>query len=168
MPKKALGTYDVDGISMLNAKVDSLVKMFGNMGHLNYISNFTLNCSFCGGAHMNTDCTNVEQTQYMTNFNRQQPQQSNPYSNTYNAGWRNHPNFSQKDQGNSARSPHPPGFQQRQFQQESKQPWELANEKLAKETSKLANETSERFERIEASQRNMEIQLGQLASAINP
>ena len=27
--------------------------------------------------------------------------QNNPYSNTYNVGWRNHPNFSWKEQGNS-------------------------------------------------------------------
>ena len=53
MPKKASGTYDVDGITMLNAKVDSLVKMMGNMGQLNSISNPTLTCDFCGGAHMN-------------------------------------------------------------------------------------------------------------------
>ncbi|XP_052172253.1 uncharacterized protein LOC127788182 [Diospyros lotus] len=29
MPKKASGMYEVDGINMLNAKVDNLVKMFG-------------------------------------------------------------------------------------------------------------------------------------------
>ena len=27
--------------------------------------------------------------------------QNNPYSNTYNVGWRNHPDFSWKEQGNS-------------------------------------------------------------------
>ena len=84
------------------------------MGNLNYVSNPTLNCDYCGGAHMNDNCTNVEQAQFMTNFNRQQ-QQSNPFSNTYNAGWRNHPKFSWKDQGSNARPIYPPGFQQRQF-----------------------------------------------------
>ena len=84
---------------MLNAKVDSLVKMMGNMSQLNSISNPTLTCDFCGGAHMNDNCTNIEQAQYMDIFSRQ-PQPSNPYSNTYNAGWRNHPNFAWKDQGN--------------------------------------------------------------------
>ena len=95
--------------------------MMDNMGQLNSISNPTLTCDFCGGSHMNDNCTNIEQAQYMGNFNRQ-PQQSNPYSNTYNAGWRNHPNFAWKDQGNqnnqgiNARPPYPPGFQQRQYQ----------------------------------------------------
>ena len=159
MPKKASGTYDVDGITMFNAKLDSLVKILGSMGTSNSVSNPTLNCDFCGGAHMNDNCTNVEQAQYMANFNRK-PHQSNPYSNTYNAGWRNHHNFAWKDQGNqgsSARPPYSPGFEQRQFQQESKQPWEVAN-----------NINSERLDRLEASIKNMEIQIGQLTNSINP
>ena len=47
MPKKASGMYEVDGINMLNAKVDNLVKMFGKLGSVNAInSNFnsTNNC----------------------------------------------------------------------------------------------------------------------------
>ena len=66
---------------MLTAKVDSLVKILDNMGSLNFISNPTLNCDFCGGAHMNANCTNIEQAQFMANFNRRS-QQNNPYSNT--------------------------------------------------------------------------------------
>ena len=92
MPKKVSGAYDVDSITMLTAKVDSLVKILENMGNLNSISNPTLNCDFCGGAHMNVNCINVEQAQFITNFNKQ-PQQSNPYSNTYNNKWRNQSNF---------------------------------------------------------------------------
>ena len=59
------------------------------------------------------------------------------------------------------------GFQRREFQQESKKPWELAIEKLANETSKLANAISERFDRIEASQRNQEVLLGKIANYVN-
>ena len=97
-------------------------------------------------------------------------QQSDPYSNTYNTEWRNQSNVSWEDQGNNGnffRPFHPSGFQQRQFQQESKQPLEIAVEKLA-------NATSERFERLEAkvdqlasSNKNIEVQLGQLANSIN-
>ncbi|XP_038973076.1 uncharacterized protein LOC120105078 [Phoenix dactylifera] len=104
MPKKVPGMYDVDGINILNAKV-----------------------------------------QFVSNYNKQQ-KQNNPYSNTYNPGWRNHPNFSWKDQGNqgsSSRPLHPPGFQPRPSQPESKQSWEIVIEKLA-------NASSERFERLEA------------------
>jgi len=41
MPKKASSMYEVDGINMLNAKVDNLVKMFGKLGNVCAIySNF--------------------------------------------------------------------------------------------------------------------------------
>ncbi|KAJ9185121.1 hypothetical protein P3X46_004785 [Hevea brasiliensis] len=50
------------------------------------------------------------------NFNQRQP--NNPYSNTYNPGWRNHPNFSWSNQQNQLtnkqqgyKPPTPPGFQ---------------------------------------------------------
>ena len=61
MPKNASGTYNVDDITRLTAKVDLFVKMLGNMGNLNYVSNPTLNGNFCGGAHMNANCINIEQ-----------------------------------------------------------------------------------------------------------
>ncbi|KAA3461342.1 reverse transcriptase [Gossypium australe] len=38
-----------------------------------------------------------KQMNYMGNNSRPQ---NNPYSNTYNLGWRNHPNFSRGGQGN--------------------------------------------------------------------
>ena len=47
MPTNASGTYDEDCLTMLTAKLDSIVKMLGNMGNLNYVSNPTLNCDFC-------------------------------------------------------------------------------------------------------------------------
>ena len=135
MQKKVSRTHNVDSITMLTTQVELLVKMMGNMGQLNSNSNPTFTSDFCGGSYMNDNCTNIEQAQYMGNFNMQ-PQQSNPYSNTYNAAWRNHPNFAWKDQGNqsnqvnqgnNARPLYPPRFQQRQYQQESKQPCEVAN-----------------------------------------
>ncbi|KAG8501669.1 hypothetical protein CXB51_004774 [Gossypium anomalum] len=61
--------------------------------------------------------TEEEQVHYMGN-NNSRPQ-NNPYSNTYNAGWRNHPNFSWGGQGNQ-RPQNPPGFQQPPYQQEKK------------------------------------------------
>ena len=118
---------------------------------LNSISNPALTCNFCGGSHMNDNCTNIEQVQYMDNFNRQ-PQQSNLYSNPYNNEWMNQSNFSWDDQGNHgnfSKPIHQPGFQQREFQQKSKQPWEVAN-----------NTASERFDKIEASIKNIEVLLG--------
>ena len=62
---------------------------------------------------------------------------------------------------------------------ETKPAWELAIEKLANATNdkidRLASATSERFERIEGRlcqlttmYRNVEIQIGQIASSLNP
>ena len=85
-------------------------------------------------------------------------QQSNPYSNTYNTEWRNQSNFSWEDQGNHgnfSRPFHQPGFQQREFQQESKKPWEVAIEMLANGN-----------DGIEASHRNVEVQSRQLVKSI--
>ncbi|KAK8713711.1 hypothetical protein V6N13_148922 [Hibiscus sabdariffa] len=57
-----------------------------------------------------------EQASYLGNFNKNS---NNPYSNTYNPGWRQHPNFSLNNQGGtnascSSREQNmnaPPGFQ---------------------------------------------------------
>ena len=60
--------------------------------------------------------TENEQVNYMGNYSRPQ---NNPYSNTYNAGWWNHSNFSWDGQGNRRQQPLP-GFQQPPYQQEKK------------------------------------------------
>ena len=71
LPKKASSTHNVDSITMLTEQVASLVKMMGNMGQLNSISNPILTCDFGRGSYMNNNCSNIEQAQYMGNFNRQ-------------------------------------------------------------------------------------------------
>ncbi|XP_027171773.1 uncharacterized protein LOC113771386 [Coffea eugenioides] len=146
--KRTAGMLEVDTLNMLSAKMDNVVKM--------------LNSS--------------EQVQYLNNYNH--PPQNNPYSNTYNPRWRNHPNFGWKDQGNQQRPVNPPGFQPKQPFPESKLAWELAIEKLANVSNdkieKLAIVTTQRFERIEGRMdqltnmyRNVEVQLGQIANAVN-
>lgn len=81
MPKRVAGMYDMDGINMLNAKVDSFVKMFGQF-NVNAISNTSLSCDLYRGTHMSSECQIVEQVQFTSNFITQQ---NNTYSNKYNA-----------------------------------------------------------------------------------
>ncbi|XP_038891684.1 chromatin assembly factor 1 subunit A-like [Benincasa hispida] len=53
-----------------------------------------VSCIQCGGGHVVEVCSSNQQTVYSI--------QNNPFSNTYNLGWRNHPNFSwggNNDQG---------------------------------------------------------------------
>jgi hypothetical protein len=58
-------------------------------------------------------------------FNDYQKQSVGPYSETYNPGWRNHPNFSWKqNQGGApqnAKTQYPPRFQAQQHNQPSSQ-----------------------------------------------
>ncbi|WRX26276.1 Retrotransposon gag domain - like 10 [Theobroma cacao] len=69
--------------------------------------------------HSNDNCPIYsESCQFVENR-----QQNNPYSNTYNLGWRNHPNFSwNNNQGSSsaAKSNFPPGFPSRDPMPEKK------------------------------------------------
>ncbi|XP_027118799.1 uncharacterized protein [Coffea arabica] len=133
-------------------------------------------CINYGGDHDDSMRSSSEQVQYLNNYNR--PPQNNPYSNTYNLGWRNHPNFGWKDQENQQRPVNPSNFQPKQPLPESKPTWKLAIEKLANVSNdkieKLASATTQRFERIEGRMdqltnmyRNVEIQLGQIANTIN-
>ena len=75
-------------------------------------------CNFCGGPHFSANCnsggmftsstpsyfTHHEEVDYVGNAPRQQ---NNPYSNTYNPGWQNHPNFGWSNNTNQG----PSGFQ---------------------------------------------------------
>ncbi|GAU10453.1 hypothetical protein TSUD_419230, partial [Trifolium subterraneum] len=51
-------------------------------------------CAFCGKGHANGECFPAcsEQAMYLSNFKKSSTI-NNPYSNTYNPGWREHPNF---------------------------------------------------------------------------
>ena len=64
------------------------------MSNVSHVARVDMSCNWCGGAHLSDECTNIEQAQFVSNYNRAQ---NNPYSNTYNSGWRNHPNFAWRD-----------------------------------------------------------------------
>ncbi|MED6210206.1 hypothetical protein PIB30_061958 [Stylosanthes scabra] len=57
----------------------------------------TSTCGLCGGPHENHQCYLVKENQPMeqVNYMRNQPRQPfhDPNANTYNPGWRNHPNL---------------------------------------------------------------------------
>ncbi|XP_048499890.2 uncharacterized protein LOC125497367 [Beta vulgaris subsp. vulgaris] len=68
-PKNTAGMYEVEGINMLNAKVDNLVNLFTKMSNVNSVSTI-IPCNMCAGAHLSGEYANVEQAQYVSNFNR--------------------------------------------------------------------------------------------------
>ncbi|XP_050890453.1 uncharacterized protein LOC127095864 [Lathyrus oleraceus] len=108
------GVYGVNGIDSVNAKVDALTQKIESLVIIpvTIVVVITPNCELCGiPGHTNVDCqllagVPTDQINYA---------QGNPYSNTYNPGWRNHPNFSYKS--NNALFPpnptpaFPPGYQ---------------------------------------------------------
>ncbi|RWR83368.1 hypothetical protein CKAN_01212200 [Cinnamomum micranthum f. kanehirae] len=116
--KKIQGVHELDSISALTAQVANLSKQIQSM-KVHAVQSTNMVCEFCAGNHMGVDCqvgnpfNSQEQVHYVSNYSRQ----NNPYSNTYNPGWRNHPNFSWNNAQNSARQP--PRFQQPQQEEKS-------------------------------------------------
>ncbi|KAJ9170187.1 hypothetical protein P3X46_018314 [Hevea brasiliensis] len=121
--RKIAGVLEVDALSMINAQFDQLTRKLEKMQANAVGTNSQLEDSY-GGGYMSSEYSNFnepssEQMNYVNNggkFNQRQP--NNPYSNTYNPGWRNHPNFSWSNQQNQPinkqqgyKPPAPPGFQ---------------------------------------------------------
>ncbi|XP_027368357.1 uncharacterized protein LOC113874322 [Abrus precatorius] len=107
-----------------------------------------------------------EQVNYMNNYQRYP---TSSYSNNYNQGVRNHPNFSHGNQEaqRGSSSFNPPFGQSTQGQPS---PLELALEKLTKHTSSFVQqnfdfmiETRTNLKNQDASIRNLEAQIGQLS-----
>ena len=87
-----------------------------------------VSCNLCSGPHESVDCQagnpfaprsseQVSFVNYNRNFNNQPRPQNNPYSNTYNPHWRNHPNLLWKDNQQILQPEanlKPPGFNQPQ------------------------------------------------------
>ncbi|KAG9458218.1 hypothetical protein H6P81_002726 [Aristolochia fimbriata] len=106
---------------------------------------------------------------------------NDPYNNTYNPGWRSHPNFSWSNnnqqsstQQSNAQTRPPPGFQKAAQEQEQKASLEDIFSKFLANQEKRDARTESRFQTQEASLKNqeasiqnMEIQVGQLANVIS-
>src|SRR3954463_984888 len=103
----------------------------------------TVSCEICNGPHQTVYCFATPQQIEEIKFLKQ----NNPYSNTYNPGWKNHPNFSWKDQQ----------------QVPQKAEWEVAIERLAGQCSQFQEETRNNHRNTTASIKNLEVQVGQIA-----
>ncbi|XP_057444569.1 uncharacterized protein LOC130736799 [Lotus japonicus] len=132
-----------------------------------------------GGQRNAEDAEFDEEVKAMGNY------QNDPYSNTYNPGWRNHPNFSWRDQNNSGDAGGSNQFpNQRQYQLNQRPPppqnqgngkksleeivvdLALTNQSFMNETRGFMNETRTSFKNHESSIKNLETQVGQIAKAI--
>src|SRR3954469_18734854 len=103
----------------------------------------TVSCEICNGPHQTVYCFATPQQIEEIKFLKQ----NSPYSNTYNPGWKNHPNFSWKDQQ----------------QVPQKAEWEVAIERLAGQCSQFQEETRNNHRNTTTSIKNLEVQVGQIA-----
>ena len=101
------GKLDVDALALLSSKFNSfstdISKKINNIGTSQATPEASaFSCEMCGNqGHSVDNCKlnnklTVEQANAIFNQPRPQGQGGNPFSQTYNPGWRNHPNFSWK------------------------------------------------------------------------
>ncbi|KAG8499370.1 hypothetical protein CXB51_005835 [Gossypium anomalum] len=95
-PSKSVGVFNLDAVTMLSNQVELLNKKIDGLCGSTQIHS-VMQCDTSRGGMDNSEylpfgpSMENEQMNYMGNNPRPQ---NNPYNNTYNAGWRNHPNFS--------------------------------------------------------------------------
>ncbi|XP_062119231.1 uncharacterized protein LOC133832979 [Humulus lupulus] len=170
--KKVAGVHELDAISMFSSQVATLTKQLqqNNIHAQAPVMQMQIICELCGGPHLFEQCTNrdfnnmpIEQVQAIGNFPRPS---NNPYSMSYNPGWRNHPNFSwttgqgsqQQFQQNQPQYPRPPpGFYQ-------KQPVRPAQQQMQAKQDGQADVLTQFMTETRSSIRSLETQIGQLAT----
>ncbi|PIN16611.1 hypothetical protein CDL12_10738 [Handroanthus impetiginosus] len=88
---KAAGVIEVDQVTALNAKIDFLMQSIKKFG-VNQVQHTPIICDECGEGHPFDQCPHsIKSIQFVSNARKPQ---NNTYSNTYNPGCRQHPNFS--------------------------------------------------------------------------
>ncbi|KAK9043644.1 hypothetical protein V6N11_071979 [Hibiscus sabdariffa] len=116
--RRTPGKLDLDASDSVSVQLSAITNMLKNLQKPTDVRDTkALSCVHCeGNHHANDSPTMHESASYVGNYNRNA---NNPYSNTYNPGWRQHPNFSWDNQGGSNTSNAnrqqnmnaPPGFQ---------------------------------------------------------
>src|ERR1051325_3536421 len=106
--------HEISNLDNVHAKVNALTKKIESLTPIPpaTVAAITLKCEICGvPGHAAAEC----QLLAGTPTNQVHYPQGNPYSNTYNPGWKNRPNFSYKNT-NALYAPGqapavPPGYQ---------------------------------------------------------
>ena len=155
---------EMDVASTILAKVDALARQVNQMS-TSHQQSAAVEPIYDGG----TDTAYVD---YVGSSSRPQ---NNPYSNTYNPGWRNHPNFSWNNNNNVQKgNPNPPPGFQGTFNQPPKSSVEEMLAKLVKDSEErnksldiiLKNQDTT-LRNHEASIKNLETQVGQIAKLLS-
>ena len=160
--RKSAGIHSIDTLSSMSAQLELLSK---KMDNLHSPSQHPKEASYDSvGRDQDMELQNSlsKQVNYMGNYQGdqrpayQKPQlnsQDDPYAPTYNPGWRNHPNFSYRNQ-----NPPSNGLQV--------QPQEKKSE-LEDLLKNYINSNEARLKSNEVALKNLENQVGQLASLLS-
>ncbi|KAL4334007.1 hypothetical protein GQ457_07G008260 [Hibiscus cannabinus] len=128
--RRTHGRLDLDPNDSVSAQLLAITNMLKNLQRPSPVKEIPVasfsRALFYGIHHVNECPENHDSANYMWNFNMSN---ENPYSNTYDLGWSQHPNFSRGNQeihniGSSNRQQNlttPPGFQQNMLWQNDNQ-----------------------------------------------
>ncbi|KAL4280726.1 hypothetical protein GQ457_03G013620 [Hibiscus cannabinus] len=194
MARRNATTYELEPTDSILAQLAALTNMVKNLqrpSNSQEVKVIASYCDLCNANHNSLECPqNPESSFYVGNFNRN----NNPYSNTYNPGWKQHPNFSWNNQGNPSntirQNAEASGFEQNMSRQQNQLPQQqppstssLENslkafihktESYMAETSKFMgrtdsfiNRTEIRMQSQEAALKSLETQVGQFAQMLS-
>ncbi|KAA3483462.1 Transposon Ty3-I Gag-Pol polyprotein [Gossypium australe] len=158
-PTKAAGVFNLDAVTMLSNQVELLNKNMDGLCGSSQVHP-VMQCDTNGRGMGNTEYPSYnpgiesEQMNYMGNNSKLQ---NNPYSNTYNPSWGNHPKFSWGGQANQRQQP-PPGFQP-PYQQEKKP-------NLEEMLTKFISVSEMRFQNTETALKNQQVWIQGLETQI--
>ena len=158
----------VEGMDTLTAQIAALTTQVSKLTSVPSFKSNQSSCELCSGPHSTFECpsgnsssssSQGEQMNFVNNFSRGN---QGPYSNTYNPGWRNHPNFSWRNDNNALK---PPGFQKQgpnhntSSQQGQSKMEELMLSYMQKTDTMLQNQ--------QATIRNLEGQISQISQQLS-
>ncbi|KAL4341450.1 hypothetical protein GQ457_08G017870 [Hibiscus cannabinus] len=187
------GPAQLDSSDNILAQIASLTNMVKNMQkqpHIQEVKTLDAFCDQCGSNHDASECgQQAESSCYVGNYNR------NDMSNTYNPTWRNHPNFSWKNQNNTLNPQQPTqsGFQNQPRQnqqphprQEFQQPSEYKSlentlnqfmaqtstymertDRFIQKTDAFMDRTEMKLQNHDATLKSLETQVGQISQILS-
>ncbi|XP_073123449.1 uncharacterized protein [Henckelia pumila] len=162
--RRTTGLHQVDAITAMSAQLEALTKKIDGLSMGNYAMRIQeVFCDKCGGEHFTQDFQDdnpfyVPHGMPVKQVGSQNHPRNNPYSNSYNSVWRQHPKFSWGGQNNQYR---PQGNQNY-----GKQPQEEKSS-LEQMMRKFMSSTETRMHNQDSSIKNLENQIGQLEKAMS-
>ncbi|XP_024178805.1 uncharacterized protein LOC112184801 [Rosa chinensis] len=177
VPKRG-GLYEVSASTKLEEQVAALARQMKSLTPLlNKAARET--CASCSSiAHTTEACPeNFFQDEQVNMVNNYRRPVNDPFSNTYNPGWRQHPNFSYSN-NNQVQMPRNPPMQNYQGPIEQKKPsLEETMQQLAQNQMEFQKANAQMLQAIQETKKEqqvqsqaiskLEVQVGQIATALN-